>query len=143
MKKYLLLFFAGILFSDCSDKCQDSALPPPSYFIDIVDASTNENVFATNTYSSVYIDVFANGENNVYFDFIGAGFNYIHVIPPDQSNGLYIWLSEDKQIPITYITQSTVDDCNDYYTITDLETPGNTSEFFVDSEGTIVLRIKI
>lgn len=150
MKKTIIVFAIVIstFFSSCSDKCVEDNQPiPASFFVEIIDETTNENVFENETYSATDIAVTDILENEIVFKFV-EGDNVIQVLPKTtiDANNIQIKIVLDNQttmesdeILIRYNVIATKEVCYTSFSFTNILFPNNTS--LIDEKG--VYQVKI
>ncbi len=150
MKKTIIVFAIVIstFFSSCSDKCVEDNQPiPASFFVEIIDETTNENVFENETYSATDIAVTDILENEIVFKFV-EGDNVIQVLPKTtiDANNIQIKIVLDNQttmesdeILIRYNVISTKEECYTSFSFNNILFPNNTS--LIDEKG--VYQVKI
>jgi hypothetical protein len=122
MKKSIFLIIIITFFYSC-EQCNEASVGPPSFTVEIVDATTNENVFTNGTFSESQLQVTTEGSLTQKYGFISdENLNRI-IITPAWSEGVFltkIKLNNEIVIPIrTLITKSSTK-CHENHFITNL-----------------------
>lgn len=150
MKKTIIVFAIVIstFFSSCSDKCVEDNQPiPASFFVEIVNETTNENVFENETYVATDIAVTDVLNNEIVFKFV-EGDNVIQLLPRTtiDANNIQIKIVLDNQttmesdeILIRYNVISTKEECYTSFSFTNVLFPNNISQ--IDEKG--IYQVKI
>ena len=84
MKKIIGLFLTIITVSlvSCNDKCDEgNQATPASFFVEIIDETTGENVFENETYTAQQIIIQDLEEASIPYEFI-ENLNVIQIFPP-------------------------------------------------------------
>jgi hypothetical protein len=123
MKKSIFLIIIITFFYSCEEPCPIGNTGPPSFTVEIVDATTNENVFTNGTFSENQLQVTTEGSLTQSYGFISdENLNRI-IITPAWSEGVFltkIKLNNEIVIPIrTLITKSSTK-CFENHFITNL-----------------------
>jgi hypothetical protein len=122
MKKIIFLIIIITFFYSC-EQCNEASVGPPSFTVEIVDVTTNENVFTNGNFSESQLQVTTEGSLTQSYGFISdENLNRI-IITPAWSEGVFltkIKLNNEILIPIrTLITKSSTK-CHENYFITNL-----------------------
>ncbi|MCW1148244.1 hypothetical protein [Flavobacterium lacisediminis] len=138
MKKIIGLFLMLLMvFSvSCSDDCNEGdKATPASFFVEIVDETSGENVFENETYTMQQIVVEDLEEADIPYEFIESS-NLIQIFPPivnPTGNSLFIKLNNETtlqmdQIDVNYDVSSIVGECFTTFKIENILFPNNDSE---------------
>jgi len=138
MKKFLSIFLVVFAISlvACNDKCDEGNQPTPgSFFVEIVDETTNENVFENGMYTSQQITIQDLDEATIPFEFI-ENLNLIQIFPPVTNatgNTFVIKLNNETtlqmdEIDVNYDVLSSAGECFITFKIENILFPYNTSE---------------
>lgn len=150
MKKTSIVFtvIISIFFLSCSDKCVEDNQPiPASFFVEIIDETTNENVFENETYSATDIAVTDVIDNEIVFKFV-EGDNVIQLLPTTTINANNIEIKillnnqttmESDEVLIKYNVISMKEECYTSFSFTNILFPNNISQ--IDEKG--VFKVKI
>ena len=147
MKKitYFVLLL-GLFVSMSCDKClEGDRATPASFFVTIVDATTDENVFENETFLPTQISVADLDGEAIPFRFIPNS-NLIQLFPDTRNltnNSLIITLSNEEtsaisEITITHDVSEKVEECYTSYTIENIQTTQQASEVV---DGIYVIKI--
>lgn len=139
MRNILGLFLIVITtsFVSCNDKCDEgNQTTPASFFVEIVEETSGENVFENETYTAQQIRIQDLGEATIPYEFI-ENLNVIQIFPPVTNatgNSLVIKLNNETtlqmdDININYDVSSTAGECFTTFIIENILFPNNTSEF--------------
>ncbi|MFD2892927.1 hypothetical protein ACFS5J_12975 [Flavobacterium chuncheonense] len=137
MKKYwsVLILVVG-LFTSCSDDCKDAKSPEaPSFFVELIDATSGENVFANGSFAENQVVVLDSEENDVSFSII-TDLNVIHIVPEYKnltSGSVVVKLNnletmETKTVDIQFDINKVEQECFTMHTISNVVTPNNETE---------------
>ncbi|VXC30547.1 conserved hypothetical protein [Flavobacterium sp. 9AF] len=149
MKKniFVIVTFISLFFISCSDKCIEGNQPTPaSFFIEVIDENTSENVFQNGTFLSANITVTDVIDTEIPFEFV-EGTNIIHILPKTTINANNIELKvtlnnpntmETEQIFLKYNVSSQVEECYTSFHISNVLFPQNQSQY---EEGVFVVKI--
>ena len=148
MKKIIGLFLIIITVSlvSCNDKCDEGNQPTPaSFFVEIIDETTGENVFENETYTAQQIIIQDLEEASIPYEFI-ENLNVIQIFPPVSNatgNSFAIKLNNETtlqmdQIDVNYDVSSIVGECFTTFKIENILFPNNSSELV---EGVHVIKI--
>uniref|UniRef100_UPI00404AE3EF hypothetical protein n=1 Tax=Flavobacterium sp. TaxID=239 RepID=UPI00404AE3EF len=138
MKNILILFLSILSFSivSCNDNCDEGDKPTPaSFFVEIVDETSGENVFENATYTAQQITIQDLDEVAVPFRFIENS-NRIQIFPSVDNalgNSFLIKLNNETtmqtdEINVNYDVSSSAGECFTTYKIENILFPNNTSE---------------
>ncbi|WP_445716036.1 hypothetical protein [Flavobacterium sp.] len=138
MKNILILFLSILSFSivSCNDNCDEGDKPTPaSFFVEIVDETSGENVFENATYTAQQITIQDLDEVAVPFRFIENS-NSIQIFPSVENalgNSFLIKLNNETtmqtdEINVNYDVSSSAGECFTTYKIENILFPNNTSE---------------
>jgi hypothetical protein len=128
------------------DKClEGDRATPASFFVTIVDATTDENVFENETFLPTQISVADSDGEAIPFRFIPNS-NLIQLFPDTRNltnNSLIITLSNEEtsaisEITITHDVSEKVEECYTSYTIENIQTTQQASEVV---DGIYVIKI--
>ena len=138
MKKIIGLFLIIITVSlvSCNDKCDEGNQPTPaSFFVEIIDETTGENVFENETYTAQQILIQDLEEAAIPYEFI-ENLNVIQIFPPVTNatgNSLVIKLNNETtlqmdEIDANYDVSSSAGECFTTFKIENILFPNNDSE---------------
>lgn len=138
MKKIIGLFLIIIMVSlvSCNDKCDEGNQPTPaSFFIEIIDETTDENVFENETYTAQQITIQDLEEASIPYEFI-ENLNVIQIFPPVSNatgNSFVIKLNNETtlqmdEIDVNYDVLSNAGECFTTFKIENILFPNNDSE---------------
>ena len=138
MKNILSLFLIVITASlvGCNDKCDEgNQATPASFFVEIIDETTGENVFENETYTSQQITIQDIDEVAIPYEFIESS-NIIQIFPSvvnPTGNSFIIKLNNETtlqmdEIDVTYDVSSKKGECFTTFKIENILFPNNTSE---------------
>ena len=120
----------------CNDKCNEGNLATPaSFFVEIVDETSGENVFENETYTSQQITIQDIDEVAIPYEFI-ENLNVIQIFPPvlnATGNSFLIKLNNETtlqmdEIDVNYDVSSIVEECFTTFKIENILFPNNDSE---------------
>ena len=148
MKNILSLFLIVITASlvGCNDKCDEgNQATPASFFVEIIDETTGENVFENETYTAQQIIIQDLEEASIPYEFI-ENLNVIQIFPPvlnATGNSFVIKLNNETtlqmdEIDANYDVSSSAGECFTTFKIENILFPNNTSELV---EGVHVIKI--
>ena len=146
MKKIIMILAVSLAFQSCSDNCDEgNQATPASFFIKIVNETSEENVFENGTYTSQQIIIEDLDEASIPYKFIQNS-NLIQIFPPvvnPTGNLLLIKLNNETtlqmdEINVNYIVSSKKGECFTTFKIENILFPNNASEFI---EGIYVIKI--
>ncbi|MFN7045571.1 MAG: hypothetical protein ACK4M1_10270 [Flavobacterium sp.] len=138
MKKVICLFLIVLLasFASCSDDCDEGdKATPASFFVEIIDETTGENVFENETYTIQQITIEDLDEASIPYEFIESS-NIIQIFPPvvnPTGNTLLIKLNNETtlqmdEISVNYDVSSKKGECFTTFKIENILFPNNPSE---------------
>ena len=148
MKNILSLFLVVVAASlvGCNDKCDEgNQATPASFFVEIIDETTGENVFENETYTAQQIIIQDLEEASIPYEFI-ENLNVIQIFPPVSNatgNSFAIKLNNETtlqmdEIDANYDVSSSAGECFTTFKIENILFPNNTSELV---EGVHVIKI--
>ena len=148
MRNILGLFLIVITASlvGCNDKCDEgNQATPASFFVEIIDETTGENVFENETYTSQQITIQDIDEVAIPYEFIESS-NIIQIFPSVNNatgNSFVIKLNNETtlqmdEIDANYDVSSSAGECFTTFKIENILFPNNTSELV---EGVHVIKI--
>ena len=123
-------------FVSCNDKCDEGNQPTPaSFFVEIVDETSGENVFENETYTSQQITIQDLDEATIPYEFI-ENLNVIQIFPPiinATGNSFVIRLNNETtlqmdEIDVNYDVLSNAGECFTTFKIDNIFFPNNQSE---------------
>ena len=142
-----IISFITLILCSCSDKCIEGKQPvPASFFVEILDENTNENVFQNETYSMTDITVTDVIGNDIPYEFVEE-VNIIHILPRTTINArnidVKIALNNQTtmvtdEVNLKYNVESQLEECYISYEITNILFPENPSEYV---EGVFLVKI--
>ena len=138
MKKIIGLFLTIITVSlvSCNDKCDEGNQPTPaSFFVEIIDETTGENVFENETYTMQQITIEDLDEDSIPYEFI-ENLNVIQIFPKVSNptgNSILIKLNNETtlqmdEIDVNYDVSSFEGECFTTFKIENILFPNNNSE---------------
>ena len=138
MRNRITLFLVVLTISlvSCNDKCDEGNQPTPaSFFVEIIDETTGENVFENETYTAQQIIIQDLEEASIPYEFI-ENLNVIQIFPPVTNatgNSLVIKLNNETtlqmdEIDVSYDVSSSAGECFTTFKIENILFPNNTSE---------------
>ncbi|RAK25015.1 hypothetical protein B0I03_101175 [Flavobacterium aquaticum] len=131
---FLIVITASLV--SCNDKCDEgNQATPASFFVEIVDETSGENVFENETYTSQQITIQDLDEATIPYEFI-ENLNVIQIFPPVTNatgNSLVIKLNNEitlqmDEIDVNYDVSSSAGECFTTFKIENILFPNNTSE---------------
>ena len=141
---FLIVITASLV--SCNDKCDEgNQATPASFFVEIVDETSGENVFENETYTAQQITIQDLDEATIPFEFI-ENLNVIQIFPPVTNatgNSFVIKLNNETtlqmdEIDANYDVSSSAGECFTTFKIENILFPNNTSELV---EGVHVIKI--
>ena len=142
-----IVSFVGLIISSCSDKCiEGKQAVPASFFVEILDETTSENVFENETFSSADISVTDVIGNDIPYEFV-EDVNIIQLLPKTTINArnidIKITLNNQttmitEEINLKYNVESEIEECYTSFKITNVLFPENPSEYV---EGVFLVKI--
>ena len=148
MRNRITLFLVVLTISlvSCNDECNEGEkATPASFFVEIVDETSGENVFENETYTSQQITIQDIDEVAIPYEFI-ENLNVIQIFPPVTNatgNSFVIKLNNETtlqmdEIDANYDVSSSAGECFTTFKIENILFPNNTSELV---EGVHVIKI--
>ena len=148
MKNILSLFLVVVAASlvSCNDECNEGEkATPASFFVEIIDETSGENVFENETYTAQQITIQDLDEATIPYEFI-ENLNVIQIFPPVTNatgNSFIIKLNNETtlqmdEIDVSYDVSSSAGECFTTFKIENILFPNNTSELV---EGVHVIKI--
>ena len=148
MRNRITLFLVVLTISlvSCNDECNEGEkATPASFFVEIIDETSGENVFENETYTSQQITIQDSDEATIPFEFI-ENLNVIQIFPPVTNatgNSFVIKLNNETtlqmdEIDASYDVSSSAGECFTTFKIENILFPNNTSELV---EGVHVIKI--
>lgn len=131
---FLIVITASLV--SCNDKCDEgNQATPASFFVEIVDETSGENVFENETYTAQQITIQDLDEATIPFEFI-ENLNVIQIFPPvvnATGNSFIIKLNNETtlqmdEIDVNYDVSSSAGECFTTFKIENILFPNNTSE---------------
>ena len=123
-------------YVSCNDKCDEgNQATPASFFVEIVDETSGENVFENETYTSQQITIQDLDEATIPYEFI-ENLNVIQIFPPiinPSGNSFVIRLNNETtlqmdEIDVNYDVLSNAGECFTTFKIDNIFFPNNLSE---------------
>ena len=138
MRNRITLFLVVLTISlvSCNDECNEGEkATPASFFVEIIDETSGENVFENETYTSQQITIQDSDEATIPFEFI-ENLNVIQIFPPVANatgNSFIIKLNNETtlqmdEIDVSYDVSSSAGECFTTFKIENILFPNNTSE---------------
>ena len=138
MRNRITLFLLVLTISSvsCNDECNEGEkATPASFFVEIVDETSGENVFENEMYTSQQITIQDIDEVAIPYEFI-ENLNVIQIFPPVTNatgNSLVIKLNNEitlqmDEIDVNYDVSSSAGECFTTFKIENILFPNNTSE---------------
>ena len=139
MRNRITLFLVVLTISlvSCNDECNEGEkATPASFFVEIIDETSGENVFENEMYTSQQITIQDIDEVAIPYEFIESS-NIIQIFPSvvnPTGNSFIIKLNNETtlqmdEIDVTYDVSSSVGECFTTFKIENILFPNNTSEF--------------
>lgn len=132
----LVVLIITLVNISCNDDCDEGNKPTPaSFFVEIVDETTGENVFENETYTMQQITIEDLDEASIPYEFI-ENLNVIQIFPKVSNptgNSILIKLNNETtlqidEIDVTYDVSSIVGECFTTFKIENILFPNNDSE---------------
>lgn len=132
----VLMVFITAFSISCNDSCDEGNKPTPaSFFVEIVEETSGENVFENTTYTAQQITIEDLDEVAIPYRFIQNS-NIIQIFPSvviATGNSFLIKLNNEttmqtNEINVNYDVSSSVGECFTTYKIENILFPNNTSE---------------
>ena len=138
MRNRITLFLVVLTISlvSCNDECNEGEkATPASFFVEIIDETSGENVFENETYTSQQIVIQDLDEATIPYEFI-ENLNVIQIFPPVTNatgNSFVIKLNNETtlqmdEIDVNYDVSSSAGECFTTFKIENILFPNNTSE---------------
>ena len=148
MRNRITLFLVILTISlvSCNDECNEGEkATPASFFVEIIDETSGENVFENETYTAQQITIQDLDEATIPFEFI-ENLNVIQIFPSVTNatgNSFVIKLNNETtlqmdEIDANYDVSSSAGECFTTFKIENILFPNNTSELV---EGVHVIKI--
>ena len=148
MRNRITLFLVVLTISlvSCNDECNEGEkATPASFFVEIIDETSGENVFENEMYTSQQITIQDIDEVAIPYEFIESS-NIIQIFPSvvnPTGNSFIIKLNNETtlqmdEIDVTYDVSSKKGECFTTFKIENILFPNNTSELV---EGVHVIKI--
>ena len=138
MRNRITLFLVVLTISlvSCNDECNEGEkATPASFFVEIIDETSGENVFENETYTAQQITIQDLDEATIPFEFI-ENLNVIQIFPSVTNatgNSFVIKLNNETtlqmdEIDVNYDVSSSAGECFTTFKIENILFPNNTSE---------------
>ena len=138
MRNRITLFLVILTISlvSCNDECNEGEkATPASFFVEIIDETSGENVFENETYTAQQITIQDLDEATIPYEFI-ENLNVIQIFPPVTNatgNSFIIKLNNETtlqmdEIDVSYDVSSSAGECFTTFKIENILFPNNTSE---------------
>ena len=138
MRNRITLFLVVLTISlvSCNDECNEGEkATPASFFVEIIDETSGENVFENETYTAQQITIQDLDEATIPFEFI-ENLNVIQIFPSVTNatgNSFVIKLNNETtlqmdEIDANYDVSSSAGECFTTFKIENILFPNNTSE---------------
>ncbi len=138
MRNRITLFLVVLTISlvSCNDECNEGEkATPASFFVEIIDETSGENVFENETYTAQQITIQDLDEATIPYEFIESS-NIIQIFPSvvnPTGNSLIIKLYNETTLQIdeidaNYDVSSSAGECFTTFKIENILFPNNTSE---------------
>lgn len=140
----VFLFLLTVLTLSCTkENCSENVIPPQaSIFIEVLDETTNENVFKNGTYTLGDVAVVEIDDTEIDYNFISRdSLNLIQIFPKTAigvNNKIYLKIADDENIEIQYDVQTIRTDCYTQKKVINVNIP-----FYTFVEENQLFRIKI
>jgi hypothetical protein len=144
IKSVVLIFWITVCMISCSkENCSENVIPPQaSILVELIDESTEENVFTNETYTQSDITVTELDASEVDYNFITRdGLNLIQIFPKTNNatgNAININVASDDVIKIQYNVETISTECYIQKNVINVVTPDYTT-----IEANKIYRIKI
>jgi hypothetical protein len=89
MKKLILLIVFSALFYSCEKPCEEASIGSPGLRIEIVNATTNENVFTNGTYTQNQVQVTTANSTSQEYSFISENNLNVIALSPAWTEGTF------------------------------------------------------
>ena len=143
MKKIILIIVFNALLYSCEKPCGEASTGPPSLRIEIVDATTNENVFSNGTYTQSQVQVTTANSSSQGYSFISENNFNVIALSPAWAEGTFttiIKLNNVVTIPIVTKIYKSTTRCFENYL---LESVTVTGYSYSQDQSTGIYKIKI
>lgn len=145
MKKIVLLLITAFVLYGCPLDCDDMLYEtgPPIIHVELIDATSEENIFTKELFSSNDLQITDLEGNEIELRFIGENnYNIIQLIPYryDDENTVFIKLGQEINIELVFDIDEYEGECSSSFYIEDLEVENYPYE--INNE-TGILKIKI
>lgn len=143
MKKLIALFTVLFVLYSCEKPCGEASTGPPNFRVEIIDATTNENVFTNGTYTQAQLQVTTPNSTSFNYSFISENNANVIGISPAWTEGTfttYIKLNNAITIPVQTKVYKSTTKCFENYFIEKVEVIGYT---FTQDAQTGIYKIKI
>ena len=138
MRNRITLFLVVLTISlvSCNDECNEGEkATPASFFVEIIDETSGENVFENETYTAQQITIQDLDEATIPYEFI-ENLNVIQIFPPVTNatgNSFIIKLNNETtlqmdEIDVNYDVSSSAGECFTTFKIENILFPNNTYE---------------
>ena len=138
MRNRITLFLVVLTISlvSCNDECNEGEkATPASFFVEIIDETSGENVFENETYTAQQITIQDLDEATIPFEFI-ENLNVIQIFPSVTNatgNSFVIKLNNETtlqmdEIDVNYDVSSSAGECFTTFKIENILFPNNDSE---------------
>ena len=138
MRNRITLFLVVLTISlvSCNDECNEGEkATPASFFVEIIDETSGENVFENETYTAQQITIQDLDEATIPFEFI-ENLNVIQIFPSVTNatgNSFVIKLNNETtlqmdEIDVSYDVSSSAGECFTTFKIENILFPNNTSD---------------
>ena len=138
MRNRITLFLVVLTISlvSCNDECNEGEkATPASFFVEIIDETSGENVFENEMYTSQQITIQDIDEVAIPYEFIESS-NIIQIFPSvvnPTGNSFIIKLNNETtlqmdEIDVSYDVSSSAGECFTTFKIENILFPNNTSE---------------
>jgi len=131
VKSLFIVLTIAFLSVNCSKSCSENATPPQaSVFIELIDATTEENLFTNLTYTEGDIVVKNVNNEDVDFSFVTKDdLNLIQIFPSTDvatNNSVTLYMGTVETIEIQYNVEAIQTECYTQKKIIDFVTPNYT-----------------
>lgn len=136
MKNIITIVVVALAFISCNNNCNDLDAPAsPSLFVDIIDETTEENVFKDSIYLDTQVLVKDYEENDISFSIIDNS-KILHIVLENKiliDDTLYIKLNNPEtmqkdSIKLFYSTERFDEECYTQHKINSITFPNNENE---------------
>lgn len=126
MKKFILVCTLLLLYS-CEKPCGEASTGPPQFKVELIDATTNENVFTSGRFTQSQLLVTTPNSSSFGYTFISENNRNMIGISPAWIDGnftTYIKLGDQITIPIKSVVYKTSNRCFENYFLKSVEVVG-------------------